>query len=83
VAHIIVTFVQDGSRAYHQACATSVALSRYAMDCDVWSGESLPPDLRCAACGRAIAPPLPASSSLPWSSAPLRNAPPGLHGMAG
>jgi hypothetical protein len=62
VAHRIVTFVQDGSRAYHQPCAASMALSREAMYCDVWSGESLPPDLRCAACGRAIAQPLPASS---------------------
>jgi len=62
VAHRIVTFIQDGSRAYHQPCAASVALSRAAMTCDVWSGESLPPDLRCAACGRAIAQPLPASS---------------------
>ena len=62
VAHHIMTFVQDGSRAYHQPCAASVALSRKAMFCDVWSGESLPPDLCCAACGRAIARPLPASS---------------------
>jgi hypothetical protein len=62
VAHRIVTFVQDGSRAYHQPCAASVALSRAAMTCDVWSGESLPPDLRCAAGGRAIAQPLLASS---------------------
>jgi hypothetical protein len=62
VAHRIVTFVQDGSRAYHQPCAPAVALSREAMYCDVWSGESLPPDLRCAACGRAIAQPLPVSS---------------------
>jgi len=61
VAHRIVTFVQDGSRAYHQLCAASVALSRDAMYCDVWSGESLPPDLRCTACGRAIAQPLPVS----------------------
>jgi hypothetical protein len=61
VAHRIMTFVQDGSRAYHQPCAASVALSRTAMFCDVWSGESLPPDLCCAACGRAIARPLPAS----------------------
>jgi hypothetical protein len=62
VAYRLVTFVQDGSRAYHQPCAASVALSRQAMTCDVWSGKSLPPDLCCAACGRAIAPPLPASS---------------------
>lgn len=62
VAHRIVTFVQDGSRAHHQPCAASMALGREAMYCDVWSGESFPPDLRCAACGRAIAQPLPASS---------------------
>jgi len=62
VAHIIVTFVQDGSRTYHQRCTAAVALSRKAMYCDIWSGESLPPDLRCAACGRAIALPLPTSS---------------------
>ena len=31
VAHRIVTFVQDGSRAYHQPCAAAVALSRDAM----------------------------------------------------
>jgi hypothetical protein len=62
VAHRIMTFVQDGSRAYHQPCAASVVLSRQAMFCDVWSGESLPRDLCCAACGRAIARPLPASS---------------------
>ena len=62
VAHRIVTFVQDGSRSYHQLCAAAVALSRDAMYGDVWSGESLPPDLRCAACGRAIAQPLPVSS---------------------
>jgi hypothetical protein len=62
VAHRIMTFVQDGSRAYHPPCAASVALSRAAMTCDVWSGESLPPDLRCAVCGRAIAQPLPGSS---------------------
>jgi hypothetical protein len=53
--HRIMTFVQDGSRAYHQRCAEAVTLSRKAMFCDVWSGESLPPDLCCAACGRAIA----------------------------
>jgi hypothetical protein len=58
MAHIIVTFVQDGSRAYHPSCAASVALSRQAMVCDVWSGESLPPDLCCAVCGRAIGQPL-------------------------
>jgi hypothetical protein len=40
VAHRLMTFVQDGSRAYHQPCAASVALSRQAMYCDVWSGES-------------------------------------------
>jgi hypothetical protein len=62
VAHRIVTFVQDGARAYHQPCAAAVALSRAAMSCDVWSGESLPPDLRCEACGHAIAQPMPASS---------------------
>jgi hypothetical protein len=62
VAHRIMTFVQDGSRAYHQPCAASVALSREAMFCDVWSGESLPPDLCCAVCCRAIAQPLLASS---------------------
>jgi hypothetical protein len=62
MAYRLVTFVQDGSRAYHQPCAAAVALSRYALYCDVWSDESLPPDLRCAACGRAIAKPLPASS---------------------
>ena len=62
MAHIIVTFVQDGSRTYHQRCTAAVALSRKAMYCDIWSGESLPPDLRCAACGRAIALPLPTSS---------------------
>ena len=62
VAHVMVTFVQDGSRTYHQPCAASIALSRQAMTCDVWSGESLSPDLRCAACGRAIAWPLLASS---------------------
>jgi hypothetical protein len=61
VAHRIVTFVQDGSRACHQRCAAAVALSRNAMYCDVWNGESLPPDLRCTACGRAIAQPLPVS----------------------
>jgi hypothetical protein len=55
-------FVQDGSRTSHQPCAATVALSRAAMYGDVWSGESLPPDLRCAACGRAIARPLPAPS---------------------
>lgn len=71
VAHRIVTFVQDGSRAYHQLCAAAVELSRAAMTCDVWSGESLPPDLRCAACGRAIAQPLPASSD---HAAPPRGA---------
>jgi len=65
VAHRIVTFVQDGSRAYHPPCAASVALSRAAMTCDVWSGESLPPDLYCAACGLAIARPLPVSSDDP------------------
>jgi hypothetical protein len=64
VAHIIVTFVQDGSRTYHQRCTAAVALSRKAMYCDIWSGESLPPDLRCAACGRTIALPLPTSSDL-------------------
>jgi hypothetical protein len=64
VAHIIVTFVQDGSRTYHQRCTAAVTLSRKAMYCDIWSGESLPPDLRCAACGRAIALPLPTSSDL-------------------
>jgi hypothetical protein len=63
VAHRLMTFVQDGSRAYHQPCAASVALSRQAMYCDVWSGESLPPDLCCAACGRAIAQPLPDQAS--------------------
>jgi hypothetical protein len=62
VAHIIVTFVQDGSHTYHQRCAASVALSRRAMYCDIWSGESLPPDLRCAACGHTIAQPLLVSS---------------------
>ena len=62
VAHCIMTFVQDGSRAYHQPCAAAVALSRKAMFCNVWSGESLPPDLCCAACGRTIAQPLPAFS---------------------
>jgi hypothetical protein len=62
VAHMIVTFVQDGSHAYQQRCAASVALSRKVMYCDVWSGESLPPDLRCAACGHTIARPLLASS---------------------
>jgi hypothetical protein len=65
VTHRIVTFVQDGSRAYHPPCAASVALSRAAMTCDVWSGESLTPDLCCAACGRAIARPLPGSSDEP------------------
>jgi hypothetical protein len=35
VAHRIVTFVQDGSCAYHPPCAASVALSRAAMTCDV------------------------------------------------
>ena len=58
VAHTIVTFVQDGLRAYHQPCAALVALSRQAMVCDVWSGESLSPDLCCAVCGRAIGQPL-------------------------
>jgi hypothetical protein len=62
VAQRIVTFVPDGSCAYHPPCAASVALSRAAMTCDVWSGESLPPNHCCAACGRAIAQPLPASS---------------------
>jgi hypothetical protein len=65
VAHSIMTFVQDGSRAYHQRCVASVTLSRKAMFCDIWSGESLPPDLRCSACGRAIARPLPVSSDDP------------------
>jgi hypothetical protein len=64
-------FVQDGSRTSHQPCAATVALSRAAMYGDVWSGESLPPDLRCAACGRAIAQPLPASSD---HAAPPRGA---------
>jgi len=63
VAHIMVTFVQDGSWAYHQSCAAFVALSRHAIYCDAdWSGESLPLDLCCAACGRTIAQPLQASS---------------------
>jgi hypothetical protein len=65
VAHPIVTFVQDGSCAYHPPCAASVPLSRKAMFCDVWSGESLPPDLCCAACGLAIIRPLPVSSDDP------------------
>jgi hypothetical protein len=62
VAHRLMTFIQDGSLAYHPPCAAAVALSRAAMTCDVWSGESLPPDLCCAACGRAIAQPRPMSS---------------------
>jgi hypothetical protein len=63
MAHRLMTFVQDGSRAYHQPCAAAVALSREAMFCDVWSGESPPPDLCCAACGRAIEQPLPDQAS--------------------
>jgi len=54
VAHRLVTFVQDGSRASHQLCAASVTLSRAAMTGDMWSDESLPPELCCAACGHAI-----------------------------
>jgi hypothetical protein len=62
MAHMIVTFVQDSSRASHQSCAAAVALSRAAMCCDLWSDESLAPDLSCAACRHALAPPLPAAS---------------------
>ena len=47
---------------YHLRCAAPVALSRDAMSCEIWSGKSLPPDLCCAACGRALAPPLPVFS---------------------
>lgn len=63
MAHRIATFIQDGSRAYHQACAAAVPLSRSAMVCDVRRGESLPPDLCCAACGHAIVQPLADRSS--------------------
>jgi hypothetical protein len=53
---------KGGACAYHQPCAASVMLSREAMSCEVWSGESPPPDLCCGACGRALAPPLPVFS---------------------